>query len=94
LRARDLLALPESSMREYSRRPGIGMIFQEPATSLNPVLTVGRQIVEALELHSALRGEAARRARRGTARPGRHSRSKRRAWTNSPSSFPADCASA
>ena len=56
---RELLALPESGMREM-RGGGIGMIFQEPATSLNPVLTVGRQIVEALELHSALRGEAAR----------------------------------
>jgi peptide/nickel transport system ATP-binding protein len=56
------------------RGGGIGMIFQEPATSLNPVLTVGRQIVEALELHSALRGAAAR-ARAGTARPGRHPRS-------------------
>jgi peptide/nickel transport system ATP-binding protein len=53
---RELLALPEASMREY-RGGGIGMIFQEPATSLNPVLTVGRQIVEALALHSALRGE-------------------------------------
>jgi peptide/nickel transport system ATP-binding protein len=55
----DLLALPESGMREI-RGGGIGMIFQEPATSLNPVLTVGRQIGEALELHSALRGAAAR----------------------------------
>ncbi|MDP1734672.1 MAG: ABC transporter ATP-binding protein [Sulfuritalea sp.] len=55
----DLLALPESGMRDV-RGGGIGMIFQEPATSLNPVLTVGRQIVEALELHSALRGAAAR----------------------------------
>ncbi|NJD35726.1 MAG: ABC transporter ATP-binding protein [Betaproteobacteria bacterium] len=56
---RDLLALPEASMRGY-RGGQLGMIFQEPATSLNPVLTVGRQIVEALELHSALRGTAAR----------------------------------
>jgi peptide/nickel transport system ATP-binding protein len=55
----DLLALPESGMRGV-RGGGVGMIFQEPATSLNPVLTVGRQIVEALELHSALRGGAAR----------------------------------
>ena len=55
----DLLALAESGMREI-RGGGIGMIFQEPATSLNPVLSVGRQIVEALELHSALRGTAAR----------------------------------
>ncbi|MCX7150201.1 MAG: ABC transporter ATP-binding protein [Rhodocyclales bacterium] len=55
----DLLALPESGMREV-RGGGVGMIFQEPATSLNPVLTVGRQIVEALELHAGLRGDAAR----------------------------------
>jgi len=55
----DLLALPESGMRDV-RGGGIGMIFQEPATSLNPVLTVGRQIGEALELHTALRGAAAR----------------------------------
>jgi peptide/nickel transport system ATP-binding protein len=69
----DLLALPESGMRDI-RGGGIGMIFQEPATSLNPVLTVGRQIVEALELHTALRGATAR-ARGRTARPGRHTRS-------------------
>jgi peptide/nickel transport system ATP-binding protein len=56
---RELLALPESGMRDI-RGGGIGMIFQEPATSLNPVLTVGRQIGEALELHAGLRGAAAR----------------------------------
>ena len=56
---KDLLALPESGMRDI-RGGGIGMIFQEPATSLNPVLTVGRQIGEALELHAGLRGAAAR----------------------------------
>ena len=38
----------------------IGMIFQEPGTSLNPVLTVGRQMVEAIETHTALRGDVAR----------------------------------
>jgi peptide/nickel transport system ATP-binding protein len=38
----------------------IGMIFQEPATSLNPVMRVGDQIVEAIETHTALRGQAAR----------------------------------
>ena len=56
---KDLLGLPESGMREV-RGGGIGMIFQEPATSLNPVLTVGRQIVEALQLHAGLQGAAAR----------------------------------
>jgi peptide/nickel transport system ATP-binding protein len=38
----------------------IGMIFQEPSTSLNPVMKVGAQIVEAIEAHTPLRGEAAR----------------------------------
>ena len=38
----------------------IGMIFQEPATSLNPVMRVGDQIVEAVEAHTELRGDAAR----------------------------------
>ncbi len=38
----------------------IGMIFQEPATSLNPVMRVGEQIVEAIETHTALRGAPAR----------------------------------
>ncbi|MFZ4536602.1 dipeptide ABC transporter ATP-binding protein [Propionivibrio sp.] len=55
----DLLQLPESEMRAV-RGGGMAMIFQEPATSLNPVLTVGRQIGEVLERHLALTGSAAR----------------------------------
>ena len=55
----DVLALPEASMRAV-RGGRIGMIFQEPATSLNPVMRVGDQIVEAIESHTELRGEAAR----------------------------------
>ncbi|MFH1044554.1 MAG: ABC transporter ATP-binding protein [Pseudomonadota bacterium] len=54
----DLLCLPETAMRGVRGRR-IAMIFQEPATSLNPVLTVGRQIAEVLQRHTALRGEAA-----------------------------------
>ena len=57
----DLLALPEAAMRGVRGRR-IAMIFQEPATSLNPVLTVGRQIEEVLERHGAL-DERARHAR-------------------------------
>jgi len=56
----ELLALPEAAMRGW-RGGRIAMIFQEPATSLNPVLTVGRQIGEVLERHRALKGEPARR---------------------------------
>ncbi|WP_046111263.1 ABC transporter ATP-binding protein [Aquincola tertiaricarbonis] len=55
----DVLSLPESRMRAV-RGGRIGMIFQEPSTSLNPVMKVGQQIVEAIEAHTALRGDAAR----------------------------------
>ena len=47
---RDLMQLPDAQMREV-RGSDIGMIFQEPMTSLNPVLTIGRQITETLEQH-------------------------------------------
>ena len=49
----DLMQLPEAEMRAV-RGGGMAMIFQEPATSLNPVLTVGRQIGEVLERHGNL----------------------------------------
>ncbi len=49
-RDRDLLALSEREMRGV-RGDQISMIFQEPMTSLNPVYTVGSQIVEAIRLH-------------------------------------------
>ncbi len=49
----DLLQLPETAL-EKIRGNTISMIFQDPMTSLNPVLTVGRQIAEALELHQKL----------------------------------------
>ena len=55
----DLVELPESGMRAI-RGGRIGMIFQEPGTSLNPVMRIGRQIVEAIEAHTALRGAGAR----------------------------------
>ena len=55
---RELLSLSVPDMRAV-RGAGIGMIFQEPMTSLNPVTTVGGQVLEAIELHTGLsRGEA------------------------------------
>ena len=59
LEGRDVFGLPESQMRAV-RGGKIGMIFQEPGTSLNPVMRVGDQIVEAIEAHTTLRGVAAR----------------------------------
>ncbi|MBI3453451.1 MAG: ABC transporter ATP-binding protein [Rhodospirillales bacterium] len=59
---RDLLALSETEMR-HIRGNEISMIFQEPMTSLNPVLTIGRQIAETLTLHQGLdRRQALQRA--------------------------------
>jgi peptide/nickel transport system ATP-binding protein len=59
LGGKDLLALPERAMREV-RGTQLSMIFQEPATSLNPVLTVAAQIEEVLAQHLNLRGTPAR----------------------------------
>ena len=56
----DLLALPARRLRQIRGRR-IGMIFQEPMTSLNPVLPIGEQIAETVRLHQALGAEAARR---------------------------------
>ncbi len=55
----DLLSATEDRMREI-RGNEIAMIFQEPMTSLNPVFTVGEQVIEAIQLHQGLRAEAAR----------------------------------
>ncbi len=55
---RDLLSLTEAEMRQV-RGNEISMIFQEPMTSLNPVLTIGRQIAETLILHQGLSRKAA-----------------------------------
>ncbi len=55
---RNLLTLSEAEMRQI-RGNEISMIFQEPMTSLNPVLTVGRQIGETLRLHQGLDARAA-----------------------------------
>ncbi len=57
LRGLELLTLPEAQMRQI-RGNRISMIFQEPMTSLNPVLTIGRQIAETVRVHQGL-GRAA-----------------------------------
>ncbi len=54
----DVTQLPEARMRDV-RGHRISIIFQEPSTSLNPIMTVGRQITEVIERHTALRGDAA-----------------------------------
>ncbi|XAH24349.1 ABC transporter ATP-binding protein [Xylophilus sp. GW821-FHT01B05] len=59
---RDLLALPERALADLRGRE-ISMIFQEPMTSLNPVLSIGQQVAEAITLHQPLpRAQARARA--------------------------------
>ncbi len=61
-RGRDLLSLDDEGMRRV-RGAEIAMIFQDPRASLNPVLTIGRQLTESLQVHLGLgRGEARERA--------------------------------
>ena len=73
----DVLALEGEALRQIRGRR-IGMIFQDPMTSLNPVFTVGDQIAEAIRAHLRVsKAEARERALRAAA-GGRHSRSRRR----------------
>lgn len=56
----DLLALPERRMRDVRGRR-VAMIFQEPGASLNPVMTVGEQLLEVIARHRGEHGDRARR---------------------------------
>ncbi|MET3289223.1 UNVERIFIED_CONTAM: peptide/nickel transport system ATP-binding protein [Brevibacillus sp. OAP136] len=59
LNGRDLLALPQKEMQRI-RGKEMAMIFQEPMTSLNPVLTIGKQMSEVLEKHEGFNKQQAR----------------------------------
>ena len=56
---RNLVGLPDAEMR-HVRGGEISMIFQEPMTSLNPVFTVGDQVIEAIRLHQAFTHQQAK----------------------------------
>ncbi len=58
LDGQDLLRLDEEAVRRV-RGQRIGMVFQEPMTSLNPVLSIGRQVTEAMQTHLGLTPSAA-----------------------------------
>ena len=59
LRGRELVGLPQRKLTNV-RGPEVGVIFQEPMTAMNPVMTVGAQIVEVLREHTALRPDDAK----------------------------------
>ena len=60
LEGRDLLTLPDKQMQRV-RGGEMAMIFQEPMTSLNPIMTIGSQLSEAIRIHHGLGGRAARK---------------------------------
>jgi len=75
-KGRDLLALSDEAMRQIRGRE-IAMIFQEPMTSLNPVLSIGRQLTEGLEIHLGIT-------------PGRRGSGRASSWRWSGSLTPSD----
>ncbi|WDT78093.1 MAG: ATP-binding cassette domain-containing protein [Candidatus Manganitrophus sp.] len=87
LEGHDLCTLPEAAMRAVRGRR-IAMIFQEPMTSLNPVLTVGAQIAEALQHHVPRRRRGGNAGVRSADR-GRHPRPGAAASTSTRTSCPA-----
>ena len=88
---RDLLKLSEPEMRKL-RGNDIAMIFQEPMTSLNPVLTIGRQIGETVRLHEGLNAKQAEE--RAVEMLWSASRRRAAGSANTRTSSPAACASA
>ncbi len=89
----DLLGLDEAAMRRI-RGNDISMIFQEPMTSLNPVLTIGRQIGETLMLHQQLDSKAALKSAPSKCCASCRSPSPSAASASTRTSSPAACASA
>src|SRR2546428_643962 len=98
-KGRDLLPLDEESMRRV-RGSEIAMIFQEAMTSLNPVLTIGRQITEGLETHHGMAPTAAPRRSAGVRSirrrpdPARRARHRARDLRHPPASLHAGAAAA
>ena len=69
----DLVRLDPERLRKLRGR-SLAVVFQDPMTSLNPVLTIGTQLIETLQEHLELDGVAAKTAQRRVAGGGRHSR--------------------
>ena len=89
----DLVKLDETAIRQV-RGARIGFIFQDPMTSLNPVFTVGYQIMEPLRAHLGMSRAQGARARHRAAGAGRHPRRPPSGSTIIRTSSPAACASA
>ncbi len=93
LEGRRIDNLPYEEMRKI-RGARIGAIFQDPLTSLNPLYSIGRQLVETIQTHLPLSATPGAQARPRSPEGGRHSRAPRTASTTIRTSSPAACASA
>ena len=93
LEGRDLLGLSERAWRRV-RGKEIAMIFQDPMTSLNPVLTVGAQLREAIQEHLDLDRKGGDEARRSSCSSRSGSRGRRSGSRTTRTSSPAGCDSA
>ena len=89
----DLLNVSDAEMRSI-RGNRIAMIFQEPMTSLNPVLTIGNQLTEAITLHLGLEKSESRTPAPPSCLSWSASRRRRTASTTTRTSSRAGCASA
>ena len=93
LEGRRIDNLPYEEMRKV-RGARIGAIFQDPLTSLNPLYSIGRQLVETIQTHLPLSAAEARKRALDLPEGGRHSRPPSSASTTIRTSSPAACASA
>ena len=89
----DLVSLDREKLRKLRGR-SLAVVFQDPMTSLNPVLTIGTQLIETLQEHLELDACSGEEAQHRTARRGRHPRARAAARSNIRTSSPAACASA
>jgi oligopeptide transport system ATP-binding protein len=88
----DLLRIPEKEL-EHVRGKQVSMIFQDPMTSLNPVLTVRRQLCETLCVHEGMGWEEAHTSEPLPCWNGSAFRTQPAGWTITRTSFQAVCAS-
>ena len=94
LGGRDVLGLPEKRAAARPAAARSGMVFQDPMTSLNPFLTIGKQVGEGLEHHLGAQGRRAARPHRRAAADGGDPGARASGSTTTPTSSPAACGSA